>query len=115
MPRIKSGPTRRKKHKKLRKQAKGFRGHRGRSVRGAKEGILHALRHAYKGRRLKKREMRRLWIQRLNAAVREHDLSYSQFIGKMKEKNIELDRKVLSQIAVGDPETFSTIVEKVKS
>lgn len=76
---------------------------------------MHALRYAYKGRRLKKRNMRVLWIQRINAAARKQGLSYSQFIGKLKEKNVELDRKVLSQIAVGDPETFSTIVEKVKS
>jgi len=113
MSRTKTGPTRRKKHNKIRKEAKGFRGHRGRSIKGAKEGILHALRHAYKSRRLKKRDMKSLWITRLNAAAREHGLSYSQFMGKLKEKDIQLDKKVLSQIAVGDPETFGKIIRKL--
>lgn len=115
MPRVKTGPTRRRRHRQIRRQAKGFRGHRGRSVRGAKEGILHALNHAYVGRRLKKRDLRRLWTVRLNAAVRQHELNYSHFMGKLKEHQIELNRKVLSQIAVGDPETFSAIVKRIKT
>ncbi|MBM4402179.1 MAG: 50S ribosomal protein L20 [Candidatus Cloacimonetes bacterium] len=112
--RVKTGIKRRKRHKKIRKLAKGFRGHRGHTLRGAKEGAMHAERHAYTSRRLKKRDIRRLWITRLSAAVREHGLRYSEFIKKLKDANIELDRKVLSEIARHDPKTFEKIVEEVK-
>ena len=112
--RIKTGVKRGRKHKKIRKLAKGFRGHRGHTVRGAKEGVLHAEKHAYVGRKLKKRSMRRLWITRLSAAVREHGLRYSEFIKKLKSAEIELDRKVLSEIAVHDPGTFERIIREVQ-
>lgn len=112
--RVKTGVKRRRKHKKIRELAKGFRGHRGHSFIGAKEGVMHAERHAYVSRRLKKRDMRRLWITRLSAAVREHGLRYSEFVKKLKDAKVELDRKVLSEIAIFDPETFEKIVEEVK-
>lgn len=114
MSRVKTGTTRRARHKKIRKAAKGFTGHRGRTVRGAKEGVVHALKHAYKSRRLKKRDFRALWIERINAAVRERDLSYSQLIALLKKKNIELNRKILSQLAVEEAAIFDKIVAEVK-
>lgn len=112
--RVKTGIKRHKRHKKIREEAKTFSGHRGRSVRGAKEGLLHARKHSYVSRRLKKRDKRTLWILRLNAAVREFGISYSYFSKQLKEKNIKLNRKVLSEIAVMDPEIFGKIVEEVK-
>lgn len=114
MSRVKTGTTRRARHKKVRKAAKGFTGHRGRTLRGAKEGVIHALKHAHKSRRLKKRDFRALWIQRLNAAVRQHNLSYSQLIALLKKKPVELDRKVLSQLAVEKPLIFDKIIEEIK-
>lgn len=114
MSRVKTGTTRRARHKKIRKAAKGFTGHRGRTVRGAKEGVVHALKHAYKSRRLKKRDFRALWIERINAAVRERDLSYSQLIALLKKKNVELNRKILSQLAVEEAAIFDKIVAEVK-
>jgi large subunit ribosomal protein L20 len=93
--------------------AKGFRGHRRRSYRGAHEGVLHALSHAYVGRKQKKRTMRRLWITRLNAALRERGHTYRAFIQKLTNSSIELDRKILSQIAMQDPKTFDKIVKEV--
>ena len=113
--RVKTGVKRHKKHKKIRKQAKGFSGHRGRSVRGAKEGLFHAGKHARVSRRLKKRDMRKLWVVRLNAATREHGLVYSHFIKALNDKNITLDRKILSEIAIMDPDTFGEIVKQVTS
>lgn len=113
--RVKTGTTRHRRHKKIRKAAKGFRGHRGRSIRGAKEGLMHAQKHAYIGRRLKKRNFRRLWIIRLSAGATEYGLSYSQLIHKLKEAHVELDRKTLSQIAMEDPKTFGKIINKLKT
>ena len=97
--RVKTGSTRRKRHKKILKAAKGFRQHRRRTVRGAKEAVAHALQQAYVGRKHKKRARRRLWISQLNAAVREHGLSYSNFIHLLKTRKIELDRKILADLA----------------
>ena len=94
--------------------AKGFRLHRGHTIKAAKEGIMHALSHAYRDRRTKKRNARKLWIIRLNAALRQHGLTYSRFINMLKEKNVELDRKVLSKIAVHDGDVFGKIVEKIR-
>jgi len=113
--RVKTGVVRRKRHNKIRKEAtnRGFSGHRGRTFRGAKEGLLHALKHSYIGRKLKKRDMRRLWITRLNAAVQEDGLSYSKFIHLLNKSSLEIDRKVLSTIAMHDPATFKKIVEKI--
>lgn len=102
------------RHRKIKKLARGFRHARRRRVKAAKEAILHAGQYAYVGRKLRKRDLRSLWIRRLNAAVREHDLIYSHFIKKLKDKNIELDRKTLADIAVNDPSTFAKIVSEVK-
>ena len=106
---------RRARHKKVLKAARGFKAARSRRYKVAREAILHAGQYAYVGRRLRKRDMRTLWTQRLNAAVREHDMSYSRFISAMKKAGISLDRKMLSEIAVSDPEAFSKIVTQAKS
>lgn len=106
---------RRKRHKKVLKAAKGYKTARSRRYKVAREAVLHAGQYAYDGRRLKKRDLRVLWTQRLNAAVRQHDLSYSRFIAALKKANIALDRRVLSEIAISDPETFSKIVSQVKA
>lgn len=110
--RVKSVSAR--KHRKVLKAAKGFRQARRRRIQTAKEAVLHAGAYAYHGRKLKKRDLRSLWIIRMNAALREGGISYSKFIAGMKKENIELDRKVLSDIAVSDPATFKKIVSEVK-
>lgn len=115
MARTRTGPYRRRRHKKVLAQARGFRQARSQRYKVASEAVLHAGQHAYIGRKLRKRNFRTLWIQRLNAAVREHDLSYSRFIAGLKKANIELDRKILADLAVRDPKTFEQIVKKVKS
>jgi large subunit ribosomal protein L20 len=112
MPRTKSIAS--IKHRKILKAAKGFKEARRKRVKVAKEALLHAGQYAYVGRKLKKRDLRRLWIVRLNAAAREHGLKYSDLIKKLKEKNIELDRKILADIAVKDPDTFGKIISEVK-
>lgn len=114
MPRIKRGTTTRKRHKKLLSQTKGFRHGRKNLVRLAKQALLHAGVHAYRDRRNKKRTFRNLWIIKINAAVREQGLTYSQFISGLKKAKIDLDRKVLAQLAVQYPEEFNKIIEKVK-
>lgn len=110
MARVKSPSAR--KHRKIRKLAKGFKQARRRRAKTAIEGVLHAGQYAYAGRKLRKRDMRKLWIQRLNAAARENGIKYSSLIHSLKNANIELDRKVLSAIAVEDPKTFEKIVSK---
>lgn len=115
MARVKTGTTRRRRHKKVLKQAKGFRDARRKRYRTAKEAVLHAGQYAYAGRKLRKRDVKKLWIQRLNAAAREHDLTYSRFIAGLKKAKIDLDRKILADIAVNDPETFNKIVEQAKA
>ena len=114
MARVKTGPTRSRKHKKIKKAAKGFRDARRKRVKVAKESLLHAGQYAYIGRKQKKRNLRRLWITRLNAAVRERGMKYSEFISKMKAKDIQLDRKILSDLAVNHPKVFDGIFEEVK-
>lgn len=114
MVRVKSGRTTRKRHKKVLKQAKGYWQSRSKQFKKAKEATLHAGQYAYVGRKDKKGDFRRLWIIRLNSAVREHDLTYSQFVNLLKQKKIGLDRKVLSQIAVEHPKMFDKIVDQVK-
>ena len=114
MTRIKRGVTTKKRHKKVLKRAKGFRGGRKNLFKRAKEATIRAGQHAYAHRRTKKRAFRRLWIVRLNAALRMRGLKYSEFVNLMKKNKIELDRKVLSDLAVKDPETFDKIVEEVK-
>ena len=108
MPRAKSIAARR--HRKVLKQAKGFKHSARRRIRTAKEAVLHAGQYAYHGRKLRKRDMRSLWIVRLNAAARQNDLSYSKLMKGLKDANIEMDRKMLSEIAVNDPEAFKEIV-----
>ena len=112
MPRTKSLSA--KRHRKVKKAARGYKHAARRRVKVAKEALLHAGQYAYIGRKLRKRDLRRLWIVRLNAAAREHGLSYSKFIAGLKKENIEIDRKILSDIAVNDPETFNKIISEVK-
>jgi len=114
MPRVKRGTISVKRREKTLKYTKGFKWGRKSKVRAAKEALLHAWTHAYRDRRVKKRTARALWQIRLNAAVRQYGLNYSKFINGLKKANIELDRKVLSQIAREHPEVFKIIVEKVK-
>jgi len=112
MARVKSTSARR--HRKFLKRAKGFKQARRVRIQVAKEALLHAGQYAYHGRKLRKRDLRNLWIIRLNAAVREEGLSYSKFIASLKKAKIELDRKMLADIAVNDPGTFKKIVSEVK-
>ena len=115
MVRVKTGPTRRRRHKKIIKMAKGYRMTRHKLIKRAKEAVLRAGQHAYIGRKLRKRDLRRLWIQRINAALTEYDISYSKFINGLKKAKIELDRKILADLAISDPDTFKLIVDKVKT
>ncbi|MDP6625368.1 MAG: 50S ribosomal protein L20 [Nitrospinota bacterium] len=114
MPRAVSGPVTRHRRKKILKQAKGFRGTKSKQFKKAKETLERALKYAYRDRRVKKREFRKLWIVRINAAVRADGLTYSRFILGLKKANINLDRKILADLAVNDPESFKTIIEKTK-
>jgi large subunit ribosomal protein L20 len=114
MARVKTGTTRRRRHKQVLKRTKGFRMTKGRLYKVSKEADLHAGQYAFVGRKLRKRDMRKLWITRINAALTPEEISYSQFINGLKKAKIELDRKILAHLALTDPETFKTIVEKVK-
>jgi len=115
MVRVKTGHTRRKRHKKILKMAKGYRMTRHKLIKRAKEAVLRAGQHAYIGRKLRKREMRKLWIQRINAALSSYDISYSEFINRLKKVKIELNRKILADLAVTDPKTFKAIIDKIKN
>ncbi len=115
MPRVKRGVTARARHKKVLDQAKGFRGRRKNVFRIAKEAVMKAGQYAYRDRRAKKREFRALWITRINAAVRELGISYSVFMNGMKKASIDIDRKVLAEMAVNDSAAFARIVEQVKA
>ncbi len=108
------GPSSRKFRKKILKLARGFKGQKKNVYRRAKEYVFRALQYEYRDRRQRKREFRRLWIARINAAVRPHGLSYSKFINGVKRANIPLNRKMLAEIAVRDPEGFVQIVQRVK-
>ncbi len=108
------GPSSRRHKKKILKLAKGYRGMRHTSYRRAKEAVMRALYYQYRDRKLRKREFRRLWIARINAAVRPYGMSYSRFMNGLKRAGIGLNRKILADIAVRDPEAFSKIVEKAK-
>ncbi|AKM79185.1 MAG: Ribosomal protein L20, bacterial-type [Candidatus Beckwithbacteria bacterium GW2011_GWB1_47_15] len=112
--RVKTGTVRRARHKKILKQTKGYRMTRSRLYKVAKEATLHAGQYAYHGRKLRKRDFRRLWIQRINAALTDSDLSYSRFISGLKKAKIDLNRKILAELAVSDPDTFKAVVDKVK-
>jgi len=111
MSRVKRGVTKKARHKKIIKLAKGYRGRAKNCFRVAIERVEKALQYAYRDRRNKKRDIRALWIQRINAEVRTHGLVYSKFIGGLKKANIDLDRKILADLAVKDKEAFAKIVE----
>ncbi len=115
MTRVKRGKTAHKRRKKVIKQTKGYKWRRSKTYRAAKEALMHALSSAYIDRRRKKREFRRLWQIRINAAVRKQDISYSKFIAGLKGTKIELDRKILAELAQKEPKVLEKIVEKVKS
>ena len=115
MPRVKRGVTARARHKKVLALAKGFRGRRKNVYRVAKQAVMKASQYAYRDRRNKKRDFRRLWIARINAAARECGITYSQFINGMNKARITLDRKVLADIAVHDKAAFAGIVEQAKA
>jgi large subunit ribosomal protein L20 len=115
MPRVKRGSKRRERRKKLLGLAKGYFLTKGKLYRSAKEAVDRAGNFAYVGRKRKKRDFRRLWIIRINAAARLHDLSYSQFIAGLKRAGVELDRKSLADLAARDPQAFTSLVESAKA
>jgi len=115
MSRVKRGVTSHAKHKKTLKRAKGFYGRRKNTIRAAKAAVDRSAQFAYRDRKNRKRSFRALWIQRINAAAREHGLTYSQFMHGMKLAGLELDRKVLSDIAIREPEAFAAIVGTIKA
>lgn len=114
MPRVKRAVHAHKKRRTVLKRAKGYYGAKSRSYRAAKEQVQHSLQYQYRDRRNKKREIRRLWITRINAAARINGLSYSVFMNGLKKAGVELDRKVLSDMAVNDAEAFAALVEIAK-
>jgi len=111
MPRAKTGTVRRAKHKKVLKAAKGYWGLRSKSFRIAQQTLLNAADYEYRDRRDKKADFRKLWISRINAASREHGMSYSRFVHGLRQAGVELDRKVLADLAVREPQAFSDLVE----
>ncbi len=114
MARVKRAINSRKKHKKVLKLAKGYYGGKSKLFKTANESVIRALRNAYVGRKLKKRDFRKLWIARINAAARMNDLSYSKFMNGMKLAGVEINRKMLSEIAINDPKAFAELVEVAK-
>lgn len=114
MARVKRGVVSRRKHNKLLGLTKGYRGTKSKLVKVAHEAVLHAGSYAYHGRKLRKRDFRKLWITHISEAVKQEGMSYSVFIHLLKEKNIELDRKILNDLILNDPETFKKIVDNVK-
>ena len=115
MPRANSSVPRHRRHRKVVKQAKGYYGARSRNFKAAKDAVEKAGLYAYRDRRQKKRQFRRLWIIRINAAARQNGLSYSQFIAKKKAKEVDLDRKVLADLAMNEPEAFKELVNSLNS
>ena len=114
MPRTKGAPPRNRRKKKIFREAKGYFGARKKLYRTAKDAVERGWEHAYRDRRKKKRTFRSLWITRINAAAREHDLSYSRFIFGLRRSGVELDRKALAEIAVKDPEAFARLAEQAR-
>src|SRR5450631_2086835 len=112
MARVKRGVTAHAKHKKVLKAAKGYYGRRKNTIRVAKQAVEKAMQYAYRDRKVKKRNFRALWIQRINAAVREHGLTYGRFINGLGKAGVEVDRKVLADLAVSEPASFKALVEK---
>ena len=115
MARVKTGIVRRRRHKKILKMARGFFSGRRKHFRKAKEQIERSLVYAFRDRRQKKRDFRRLWITRINAACRLNDISYSRFINALNKANIDLDRKILADMAMNDPEAFAAVVKQAKA
>ncbi len=112
--RVKTGVVRKRKHKKVLKATKGYRMTKNRLIKVAKEALLHAGAYAYHGRKLRKRDFRKLWIQRINASLTDTDITYSKFISLLKKGKIELNRKILADLALNHPKHFFNIVDKVK-
>jgi large subunit ribosomal protein L20 len=115
MARVKRGVHAKKKHKAILKKARGYWGDRSRTFRAANEAVMHAGQYAFRDRRAKKGEFRSLWIQRINAGCRMHDMSYSRFIDGLNKAGVEVDRKVLADIAVHDADTFKKLVDTAKA
>ncbi|MBJ6138514.1 MULTISPECIES: 50S ribosomal protein L20 [Marinobacter] len=115
MARVKRGVVARRRHKKILKQAKGYYGARSRVFRVAKQAVIKAGQYAYRDRRNRKRAFRALWIARINAGARANGLSYSRLIAGLKKANVEIDRKVLADLAMNEQQTFAVIVEKAKA
>lgn len=115
MARVKRGVTKTKRHKKVLKAAKGYYGNKSRTFRGANEQLLHSGQYAFRDRRAKKGEFRALWIQRINAACRQNDISYSRFIAGLNAAEIEVNRKVLADLAVTDAAAFAALVTQAKA
>ena len=114
MARVKRGVTAHAKHKKVLKAAKGFYGRRKNTIRIAKQAVEKSKQYAYRDRKNRKRSFRALWVQRINAAVREHGLTYARFIDGLNKAGIEIDRKILSDMAIHEPQTFAALVAKAK-
>ena len=115
MTRVKGGPRGHRAHKKIINLAKGYRGTRNRLFKRANEAVIRATEHAFSGRKQRRRDLRRLWIARINGALTSRELKYSRFIKSLKDLNIDLNRKMLSEMAINDAKGFEIIVEKVKS
>ena len=115
MSRTTASVARQARHKKLLKQAKGFRGRRSKTYRNAIQSVEKALQYAYRDRRNRKRQFRALWIQRINAGAREHGLTYSQFMDGIHKAGIEVDRKMLADLAVRDPQAFQALVDQARA
>ena len=113
--RVKRGVTKHRRHKKILKLASGFWGARGKLIRPARLAVERSLKYAYRDRRQRKREFRRLWVVRINAAAREHGLSYSRFIAGLEAAGVEVDRKILAELAVEDPKAFAGLAELARS
>ena len=115
MARVKRGVHKRKHRRKVLEAASGYRGARSRQFKAAKEQLLHSMSYSYRDRRDKKRQFRRLWIARINAAARENGISYNRFIEGLRKAELEVDRKILAELAVNDPATFTSLVEIAKA
>ncbi len=115
MPRVKRGTTTRRRHKKILKLAKGYRGSKSKLFRVANQQVLKSLNYAYAHRKLKKRDFRKLWIARINAAARNNGITYSRMISGLKTAGVEINRKVLAEMAISDPQAFSELAELAKN
>ena len=114
MPRSTAGVRTRRRHKKVIKLAKGYRGSRSKLYKRANEAVIRAGEHAFHGRKKRRRDMRRLWITRISGALTKYDINYSRFIAGLKKANIDLNRKMLSELAINDPQAFEQVVSKAK-